>query len=433
MTLASRLRALVPSASVLRTSMATSAVLTARLFTQAATLVLLTRALGPSGYGAFASAAAIAVMLGILPGAGAGYVLLSRIEHDDTAPRDVWSYSWPIIGIVGTLLTPIFVGLAHLAAGDACLSAGLLVLMAMSELLANPFILTLSFVMQARGRVTLSQVMQWLPLALRVAAVAIAMRFAAPDRLAAYLTLQFAGSLACAWMAWRVARLMGDLHWRPRRARGSEMRQGASYALMNLIALNPAELDKVITLRVLGAHDAGIYAATARIVGAMVTPVTALLLSVQTRLFGRSAERMGDRHRMIAQVAVAALVWGAVSMGILEASSPWLPRLFGAPYLAIAQLMHWLALAAPLISLRISAGTILVSLGRPLHRICFEVGGVAVLCAAMAWLAARHGATGAAIALIIAEGAMSLIGWGMVARLIAVHRRERALAEGPAI
>jgi O-antigen/teichoic acid export membrane protein len=430
---ASRLRALIPSAAVLRTSATTSAVLAARLITQAATLVLLTRALGPAGYGAFASAAAIAVMIGILPGAGAGYVLLSRIESDDASPRDVWSYSWPVIGITGVVLTPVFIVLAQLAAGDARLSPGLLALMAMSELLATPFIVTLSFVMQARGRVTLSQIIQWLPLALRVFAVIAALSFAAVDRLTAYLLFQLAGSLTCACLAWWVARPLGDLHWRPRRARGDELRQGVSYALMNLVALNPAELDKVITLRVLGAHDAGIYAATARIIGAMVTPVTALLLSVQTRLFGRSMEGMGDRHRMVLQVAVATLAWGVLSMGLLEASSPWLPWLFGADYLAVSQLMHWLALAAPLIALRISAGTILVSLGRPFHRIAFEIGGIAVLCSAMAWLAARYGSTGAALALIAAEATMSLVGWGMILRIVAAHRRERAAAQHPAV
>jgi O-antigen/teichoic acid export membrane protein len=427
----SRLRALIPSPAVLRTSATTSAVLGARLITQAATLILMTRALGPAGYGAFASAAAIAVMLGILPGAGAGYVLLSRIERDDASPRDVWSYSWPIIGLAGVLLTPVFIVLARVAAGDARLSPALLALMAMSELLATPFIVTLSFVMQARGRVTLSQVIQWLPLALRIAAVAIALGFPATDRLAVYLVLQLAGSLACAWLAWRVARPLGNLAWRPRRARGDELRQGASYALMNLVALNPAELDKVITLRVLGAHDAGIYAATARIVGAMVTPVTALLLSVQTRLFGRSAEGMHDRHRMVVQVAVAALGWGLLSMGLLEAASPWLPWLFGADYVAVAQVMRWLALAAPLIALRISAGTILVSLGRPFHRIAFEIGGIAVLCVAMASLATRYGSTGAAAALIVAEATMGLIGWVMIVRIVAGHRRERAAAQPP--
>ena len=422
-----RMRHWLPDISLLARSASTAAILFLRLCTQAAGLLLLVRALGPSEYGTLAAATALAVVLGLLPSLGAGYVLLSRTATSDDACQDVWSYSWPLTTVIGLVMTPLFAWACNaLAAGDT-VSAALLLLLGGSELVFTPITLVLSFIVQAKDRVALSQIVQWAPLALKVVAAAASFLVEPSNRLLAYICLQCAASAIGTFVAWSVARRLALLHMRPRLARRSEISAGSAYGFMHFVAANPSELDKIISLRALGATDAGVYAASARIMGAMVMPVTALLLSVQAKLFRHAATASAEARPLIRQVGGAAAIWGGLSCILLIATSHWMPLIFGQGFQRSATFMPWLALAAPMIALRVTAGTILVSHGHPLQRACFEIGGSAILCVCMFGFTRYGGLNGAAAALIVAEASMAIVGWAMLLR-----RRKDVSPKGPA-
>jgi O-antigen/teichoic acid export membrane protein len=167
-------------------------------------------------------------------------------------------------------------------------------------------------------------------------------------------------------------------------------------------------------VRAVGTHDAGVYAATSRVMAAAVTPVLAMLLASQPRLFRHSHEPTREGHRLIYLILMLALAWGTASGVMLALCSPLLPRLFGESFAGTAKLMPWLAAVAPFLSLRLAAGTILVARGRPSERIGFELCGVLALIVSMLVLTPHYGIRGLAMALVIAELSMTVIGWWLV-------------------
>ena len=410
-----------------RSSALTTGVLALRLVTQAATLVLLTRLLQPAMYGHYASVAALAVVMGLLPSLGSGYVLLSKASGNITAAGDVWRYAWPLTAGIGILLWPIYIGFAFWLSGGQ-LGWQVLLLIGAAELLATPFTTLLSFALQAGERVPLSQLLQWMPLGLRVFAALPCFLLPLAQRLPTYAGLQLAASLIGLLIGWWVVRKHVPLDWRPRRATVSELKDGGTYAAMLLVAANPTELDKIVAVRQVGAAEAGLYTAGSRVMGALVMPVLAMLLSAQPRLFRQARTADSDMTRLVGMLFAAAVAWGLISAVLLAIASPLLPWLFGSSYEQTARLMPWMAITAPFLSVRLAAGSVLVASGHPLERITFEFFGIACLIVGMLVLTKSFGVMGLIGAVISAEIAMALLGTGMVARQLRRRRQSDPLA-----
>ena len=403
-----------------RSSLQTSALLAARVTTQGFVLVLLARLLEPAAYGSFAAASSLAVVLGILPNLGAGFVMLARGAQSETAAGEVWRYAWPTTLAIGLLLL-----LTYLYASNHVLHStmplSVLIAIGATELLLTPFAMISSFALQTRDMVPLSQFVQWLPLGLRVFAVIPSFAFDSTHRLVGYATLQAIASLIGTWIGLWITGQRVALDWRPRLASTRELRNGASYAAMQLIAANPSELDKIVAVRAVGPYGAGIYAATTRIMSAAVTPVTALLLAALPRLFRHAHKPSTDGHDLIGLIAKIAFAWGCVSGLFLALISHALPKLLGNAYVPAAALMPWLAAVAPMLALRLSAGSVLIAYGKPLERAAFELCGTFLLVGCMLFLAPRYGLNGLAVALLAAETAMTVVGWTLVRRRLSLH------------
>lgn len=379
-------------------------------------LILLTRLLAPGIYGNLTAVAALAISLGFLPSLGAGYVLLARAAHDTDAIADVWRYAWPLTLVLGMLLLCLYIGATGLISDRELVPLNVILWIGASELLLTPVTALLSFSLQARERVPLSQFVNWLPLGFRLLALFPCFVFASEARLEAYATLQFIASLLGLAIGLLVTRKYVDINWLPRRATIREIKTGASYAAMQLIATNPTELDKAMAVRAIGAYDAGIYSATSRVMGAVVTPVVAMLLASQPRLFRHAHEPTRSGNKLIVLIALLALAWGSISGLAMAILSPLLPLIFGSAYSDTASLLPWVAIVAPFLSLRLAAGTVLVALGHPLERIGFELGGVVILATGMILLPPLLGLHGFVLSVILAEATMSIAGWYLVGR-----------------
>ncbi len=397
-----------------RSSLQTGVLLGLRVLTQAAVLILLTRLLGPQTYGEFAAAASLAVVLGILPNLGSGYVMMARAPRGQDAVGEIWRYAWPLTVLLGLLLLIAYLPAARLFGGTTPLSWSVLCYLGATELLVTPFTMLLSFALQARQRVPLSQFVQWLPLGLRLLAVLPCFLVAEAERLPAYVLLQMLAALIGLSTGFAIARREVTLHWRPRWPNKAELGQGTSYAAMHMVAANPSELDKVLAVRLVGEHDAGVYAATTRVMGALVMPVIAMLLAAQPRLFEHAHQPTDQGNQLIRVIALLALGWGLLCWLLLSLCSPFLPWLFGPRFAAMVPLMPWLAVVAAPLSMRLAAGTVLVALGRPLERLSFELSGIVVLVIIMSLLAPILGVRGLGLALLTSESSMALVGWWAV-------------------
>jgi O-antigen/teichoic acid export membrane protein len=397
--------------NVARGTITTTAILALRTATQAASLLLLAHLLGAESYGRFTAAAALAVVLGIIPNLGAGYVMLAQAPRRGDAISEIWRYAWPLTLVIGIILITAYPLLAKAFVGTLVLPVQILLWIGVTELLLMPLISLLSFALQAEKRVPLSQLIQWFPFGLRALAAIPCFAMPEQDRLISYVILQFLATTLGLIIAVVITTRHVELSWLPKRAAWRDLTEGANYSLMHLVSTNSAELDKILAIRWLSAHETGIYTATLRVVNALVTPVMALLLNAQPRIFHHIHAPDANGVRLIKIVAACASIWGGLSYVILLASSPLLAWLFGSGFASMEDLMPLAAATSLPICLRLSAGTILVALGTPLERIVLELAGIAVLAGCMALLIPRLGIPGLVIALLASEITMALAGW----------------------
>jgi O-antigen/teichoic acid export membrane protein len=415
-----------PKGNLARSSLTTGAILGARVAVQALGLLLLVRLFDPSMYGRLASAGTLAVLLGLLPPMGSGFVLMARAPRGPDAAPDVWRYAWPMTLVIGCVLTIAYVPLAGMVAGEQALPIRVLALLAVADILAMPLINLASFALQSRERVPLSQVLQSLPFGLRM--VAMVPCFLAPEamRLPVYALSQCLATLVALGICLAVTRQHFDIRGRARLPTRAELSDGATYASMHMVAANATELDKVFALRLIGAHDTGFYALASRVLVAMMMPINAMLLAAQPRLFGHAHEPSREGNRLIVVLSVLAAGWGFAASVLLLAISAIVPMIFGLEYTPAAHLMQWMSLIAPLMGLRMAAGSVLVAVGRPFERLTFEVIGILVMVSTLLSLRGAYGATGIVIAVGLAEAVMVTVGAILVLKQPAPSSCDRA-------
>jgi O-antigen/teichoic acid export membrane protein len=391
-------------------------VLGLRLFAQAGTLLLVARLLGPHDFGAFAGVAALAVMLGTLSTFGTHIVLLAAVSRAPRSRDDVLPFAISTTLICGSLLLAVYLTVAMNLLRDTGVAAAVLVAIGLTELILQPLLNLVTAEHQGRERIALSQLLISLPTVLRLL-VAIAvwlMHFAYP--LLAYAW----GYVGASMLALLVAKLSMDQAWPAphqwRLPRKTELRHAAGFAVLNLTAASPTEIDKTLALRFLPLSTAGVYAAGARIIGAMTLPVIAMMLSAMPRLFREHQTGEHPDRRLLLWVFVAALAYSLVMATALWIAAPLFDRLFGDRYVNIGNTIRWLTLAVPAMALRISAGTVLMAMGHPWMRVTFEVTGLATLTLAATALTAHWGLHGLALALACSEWAMALLGTTFIFR-----------------
>jgi O-antigen/teichoic acid export membrane protein len=397
-------------------SLRTIAIMATRIAVQGLTLILVTRLFGPTLYGGYIAAASLAVVMGLIPNLGSGYILMKRAASNPEAAGDVWSYGWPLTIGLGLLLSIAFPLIAHLIAGGV-LSITALAIIGAVELLISPLTLLLSFVLQAVGRVPTGQMLLTLPLFLRMCAATACLLFPGIT-VTGFVITQAVAAAAGLMAALGITSRIVALSWKARRPSREELTSGSGYAAMHVVAANPTEFDKIVSPVLLDEHSAGIYSATSRIMNAVVMPMVGVLLAAQPRLFRHAGEPTEGGRKLIATLGGLAAIWGLIGGVAMYGLAPVIPLMLGNQYSQAAKLMPFVALAAPFVSLRLAAGTILVALGHPLQRLQFELAGVVALGSLLTIGSRMAGPKGMAVALSLAEFAMACYGWLLVRRAL---------------
>lgn len=397
-----------------RATLRTSAVLGLRLMAQAGTLILVARLLGPHGFGAFAGIAALAVMIGTLSTFGTHIVLLGEVSHDPHRREAVLPFALTTTLICGILLFSIYMLLATLFLGDAKVGSDVLIALGLAELILQPLVSLSSAEHQGHGRIATSQMLMTLPLLLRLFAATSIWLLQPNDPLHLYAYGYFCASALALFVA------IAGLHtpWpHPRQWRLpkiQELRHAAGYALLNLTAAGPSELDKTLALRLLPLSAAGVYAAGARIIGALTLPVIAMMLSAMPRLFREGQTYQQRSGRLLRWLYFATMIYSTLLASILWLTAPLFDQIFGAHYNGLGSTLRWLSLAIPGMALRIAAGSSLMAMSKPWRRAGFEFTGLAVLILTAMFFAPHLPIDGMPLALASAEWTMALIGTLMI-------------------
>lgn len=395
-------------------TMRTSVVLAARLVLQAGTLLLVARILGSSMFGAFAGIAALAVMLGALSTFGTHLVLLAETSRSFDRRMHVLPYSVTTTLIAGTALCFIYCLLVRALIAPAAIPFHIVVVIGITEVVLQPLISLPVVQLQAKRRIAVSQMLTAVPLLLRFLVV-LGILIARPE---APLDTYVYGGLVAVILGLVIASAALDAGWPAvrhwRLARFAELRHAAGFAVLNITAAGPTELDKTLAAKLLPLGTAGVYAAAARIIAALSLPVIAMVHSALPSLFRSAGERQGIKSKMLWTLYLSALAYGLVVMAAVWAAAPILVWLFGTDYQQLGVVVRWLCLAVPGMTVRLASGALLMALGRPWARVAFEVAGLTTLTIAAALLAPAAGVVGMAIAVICAEWMMTAVGGWLV-------------------
>lgn len=388
----------------------TTFVLGMRLVVQAGTLLLVARMLGPQAFGAFAGIAALAVILGTLASFGTSVVLLGEVSIDPARRANVLPYAIPFTLLCGGTLLAAYLLIAVFTLADAKVPMQVLVAIGATEMLLQPLLALASSEHLGLGRIARSQLLVILPLAFRLGAAVIVFLVVSSNPLAAYGYGYFAASLVALAIALVTlpARWPAATHWRL--PSGVELRHAAGYAALNITATSPAELDKTLATKLLPLAASGLYAAGARVVGAAMLPIGAMMLSALPRLFREGQHQPARTTRLLRWVFAMAVGYSLVVAAALWLTAPVFVWVFGSKYHGIEHVIHWLTLAVPGMAVRMTAGSVVMALGKPWARAGFEVLGLVVLAGAAVPLATRFGVAGMPLALACSEWSMAIVG-----------------------
>ncbi|WP_313247635.1 oligosaccharide flippase family protein [Stenotrophomonas acidaminiphila] len=388
-----------------------------RLLVQAGSLLLVARLLGPQQFGMFAGLAALAVLLGTLSTFGTHLVLLSEMSKDPLRRMQVLPYALPTTLLCGCVLLAVFLLIGAAALSGSGIGWRVLLAIGVAELLLQPLSALAVVELLAAERTARSQLLQTLPLALRLMVAGVVFVWQPPDALEVYgygyclaTAIALAVVLGCTRDAWPQPR-----QWRPPTTQ--ELRESASFAALNITAIGPAELDKALATRLLPLVAAGVYAAGARVVGAVTLPVVALMLSALPRLFREGQYQPQRAEHLLRWIFAATAMYGIVLALGMWWCAPLFVWLLGSQYVGVDEMIRWLCLAVPGLALRIAVGNALMALGRPWMRAGFEVVGVVVLSVAAIIMTAHWGARGMPLALACSEWVMALLGGALVIRV----------------
>lgn len=412
---------------IARGTLRTSLVLGLRLVVQAGTLLLVARMLGPREYGAFAGVAALAVMLGTLATFGTHLVLMGEVSREPAQRAKVLPYALPFTLVCGGALLGIYLLVCKFALREVSVSITVLIAIGATEMFLQPLLSLPAAEHLALGRIARSQLLTALPLVLRLAAAAAVFLLRPADSLAAYGYGYFFASLIALIAAtitmpasWPLPR-----HWRlPNR---KELRAAAGYAALNITATTPAELDKTLATKLLPLAASGLYAAGARVIGATVVPVIAMMLSALPRLFREGQNNVQRTTRLLRWIFGAALAYSVVLAVVLWFIAPIVAWLFGPKYHGVEYIIRWLCLAVPGVALRVAAGSVLMALGKPWMRVGYETTGLIVLTVTAIVLTSYFRVIGMPLALACSEWSMTIMG-GVLIYLVCKWNSQAALS-----
>ncbi|MDA3877105.1 MAG: lipopolysaccharide biosynthesis protein [Halothiobacillus sp.] len=404
------------SGPIARATISTTGVLGLRLLVQAGTLLIVARMLGAADFGAYSAVAALAVMLGSMATLGTHLILMGAASKDKTRRHAILPYALPTTLLTGSLLFSLYCLLAFGVLHEAKISGLVILALGVAELLLHPLIMLATVEHQAHGHIARSQMLMTMPVVLRLV-VAVGVWMAKP---AEPLTVFALGYL----LATAIAVLLAVWHlpepwpkpWAWRWARKAELRESMGFAALNFSAIGSSELDKTIAVKLMPLGSAGVYAAGARVIGAVTLPVIALMQSALPRLFRESMGEAARSARLLRWLFAAALAYSLVLAAALWLVAPLFGILFGQQYAGIDNIIRWLALAVPGMALRITAGSVLMAMGKPWLRVGFELSGLLILILASLILVPVSLNHGMPLAVAIGESFMAAIGISLVIR-----------------
>ena len=319
---------------------------------QGAQFFLIARALGPHEFGRVASVVAFTSALLPFSGLGLGNMAIMRLARGQGLPALYLGNAWYVASVTGT----IGIGVALLVGGGFLNDPGawlLLALFGFSEILLTKYIDIASHVFYGLERHEYAAVFYNLHMLVRVV-FALGMYFLMPEPTAQQWAVLhvMAGLLTWAIVATVTIRHVG----RPRlqaKLAWAEARQGVYFSVALSARSVYTDIDKAALGRFASMETAGAYTAAYRLVHMAFTPVIAVLLAVQARMFrDGAASGLRGTKALAARLCLYGTAYCAALAVLIYGAAPLVPWLLGNAYALSTEVMHALCLLPLLLMLQ---------------------------------------------------------------------------------
>jgi O-antigen/teichoic acid export membrane protein len=388
------------------------------------------RALGPSEFGAYGTAAAFAVMLSVLSTAGMMPMLVRQVAQAGEGASAWVAAAHALKTASNTAMLAVLVGL------------GVLVLGYPQRLMEAALVLGLGYAAGSYAE-NLGGYFQGVE-RMRVWGEASAIFGLVAGGLGAVVVWVSRDLLwfCAAFLAGQLASLAWLFRWAPPAARWPRgdwqararqlARRQVPFAAAALALAAYYKIDVVLLERWRGPAEAGIYAAAFKFTDIAMALSGVMAGAVFPRVARSLAQPREEQAGRLARAVVGLLFWaGAGSAALLWAyRGSVVEWLFGRSYLEASGVLAYLAPALPLVAISIAAGSLLTAAGR-VRAVAWLYGlGLVGKLGLEAWLVPRSGAAGAALAMLSSETGLALAGGAL---LIGHLRRANASLPEPAL
>jgi O-antigen/teichoic acid export membrane protein len=382
-----------------------------RVATQALWLVLIARALGPQGYGAFSGIAGLANAVGGFAGLGLGLVMYQEGVRQLSGFSKHWCQTLVVTAASGALFAVAFViyGESLVSYEDTAAIAGV----GVSELVFFPLVTAAAFAFAAHERMGWSAALPAILSCFRVAAVVAFYYLADKRTLGAYVWFHASATALCAGLAVVLVYVMLQpastrfvLSWR-------DLREGLGFSSVWVSGNALSSLDKALVLRLAGSEVAGLYASAYRFAIILALPMDSLVMAAMPRLF-REGGGAASNPRLVPRLLLVTLGYGLLAGGSLWLLADLMPLLLGGSFASATYAVRCMGLFLPCYGLRVLGGNLLMARGRKTHRVLIECGGLATLVMFGTWLIPHLGLYGAVMMIIATELTLSITIWGIL-------------------
>jgi O-antigen/teichoic acid export membrane protein len=380
-----------------------------QLLIQGVYFILIGRALGREGYGAFAGTLALVFILAPFAGWGSGQILIQEVARRREVLPIYWGNALLTVLVSGSLFTLVALGVGHwLLPG---LPIQLILALALAELFFGKVIELAGHAFQALEQL---RVMAWLNILIGMAKLAAAGLFllASPHPNVSRWGFWYCGALAIAalaTLAW-VTRRIGWPRPAPSLIAGS-LREGWHFALGLSSATIHNDIDKTMLARLSTLEATGIYAASYRLIAMTFVPIRSLLFATDARFFREGSAGIRGSLAFARQLLPPAAAYGLVATLGLALAAPVLPLVLGDEYSGAVLATQLLASIVLLRSFHLLGAYTLTGAGYQRVRSAIQLVVAGLNVALNLWLIPIHGWLGAAWASLACDGLLVACYW----------------------
>lgn len=388
-----------------------------RMGFQAIWAIALARALGPSGYGLFAGLAGLATTFGSISGLGFGLLLLQNASRTPQKLGGLLSNALLSVLISGLLLSVLFCIFSQ-QIGDHSMPTGILLAIAVPELLCLPIILISSYAFQSHERMGWAGAMYALGPTGNLLALSMFSIFSSQTTLEAYLQWHgWTALLACISSVSICFFVLKPGAVKPK-IKMTEAREAIGFTTLRAIDTSLSSIDKTIVLKLAGSEVAGQYTAAFRLAALISLPAISVAISATPRLF--RSEGSEDRKPVIQKLFIISALLLFLGIPASMLGSMAIPYIFGKDFITASDLSKNMVLLPGLLGLSSIGCTALMAFGAKKLRIYIQTLCLFLLVFLMYTLIPSMGLSGSSTSIQITYLTLAISSWWIIGNQIKV-------------